>query len=76
MFERHTVGLPREWASIDQLTLTTLARTVADMAACTPFATGVTLADAALRRTAHPPASMPRTSIMREDLLRELDGWL
>jgi hypothetical protein len=73
MHERHTVGLPRESASIDQLTLTTLARTVADLAACTPFPAGVALADAALRRTMHPLASVPPTSILREDLLRELD---
>ena len=50
-----------------------LARTVADLAACTPFAAGVALADAALRRTVHSLASVPAPSILREDLLRELD---
>ncbi len=73
MLERHTVGLPRESASIDQLTVTTTARTVADLAACTAFATGVALADAPLRRTVHPLASVPAPSILRADLLRELD---
>lgn len=73
MLERHTVGFPRESVSIDQLMVTTLARTVADMAACTDFASGVALADAALRRTAHPLASVPRTSVTRHDLIRELD---
>lgn len=72
MLERHTVGIPRELVSIDQLFATTLARTVADMAACTPFASGVAMADAALRRTAHPLASVPRVLITREDLIREL----
>jgi len=72
MLERHTVGVPQELVSIDGLLVSTLARTVADMAACTPFATGVAIADAALRRTAHPLASVPRTLITREDLIREL----
>jgi hypothetical protein len=79
MLERHTLGLPRESAVIDQLAVTTLARTVADLAACTLFATGVAVADAALRRTvnplvsAHALASVPPTSVVREDLLREVD---
>jgi len=73
MLERHTVGFPRESISIDQLSVTTLARTVADMAACTTFAAGVALADAALRRTAHPLASVPRTLVTQHDLIRELD---
>lgn len=74
MFERHGFGVVRESAVIDQLTVTTLERTVADMAACLSFAAGVALADAALRRTAHPLASVPRTLITSDDLFRELDG--
>lgn len=72
MLERHTVGVPRESISIDRLFVTTLARTVADMAACSPFATGVAIADAALRRTAHPLQSVPRSLVTGEDLIREL----
>ena len=73
MLEQHTVGFPRESVSIDQLVVTTRARTVTDMAACTTFAVGVALADAALRRTAHPLASVPRTLVTRHDLICELD---
>ncbi len=72
MFQRHTTGIPGESCSIDGLTVTTLARTVADMAACTTFVAAVALSDAALRRTMHPLKTVPHTSVTREDLLREL----
>jgi hypothetical protein len=72
MLERHTVGIPRALISIDELLVTTLARTVANMAACSPFVTGVAMADAALRRTAHPLRSVPRSLITRDDLIHEL----
>ncbi len=43
-----------------------------DVAATNSFVEGVTALDAALRRTLHPLAGVPRTFLTREDLLREV----
>lgn len=73
MFVRHTVGIPQEVERIDGLAVTSLARTVVDLARALSFGPAVTVADAALRRTFQPRNGLPVTSIFREDLLRELD---
>jgi hypothetical protein len=71
---RHTTGLPSEVEVIDGLTVTTLARTVVDIARACPFGPAVTMADAALRRTEHPREGLPRTSLTREELFLEARG--
>ena len=71
---RHTVGVPELLASIDGLTVTTLARTVVDVARVATFGQAVAVADAALRRTEHPLERVPRTFLTRPDLFRELDA--
>lgn len=68
---RHMVGIPRELERIDGLTVTTLARTVVDVAATHSFGEGVVAADAALRRTQHPQGEVPRTFLSRDSLLAE-----
>ena len=70
---RHTVGIPDRTVMIDGLTVTSLERTVVDVARAVSFGEAVTVADAALRRTDHPQDGVPRTWVTREDLLRELD---
>jgi hypothetical protein len=74
MLLRHTVGIPADLVEIDGLTVTSLARTVVDLARSASFGPAVAVADAALHRTAHPLAGVPRTFLTRDDLLRELDG--
>ena len=71
---RHTTGVPGLLASIEGLTVTTLARTVVDVARVATFGQAVTIADAALRRTEHPLELVPRTFLTRPDLFRELDA--
>lgn len=70
---RHTVGVPTLLEHIDGLTVTTLARTVVDIARTSGFAKAVAVADAALRRTAHPLTGLPRSWLTHDDLLTELD---
>ncbi|MET4782097.1 hypothetical protein [Glaciihabitans sp. UYNi722] len=74
MFARHSVGLPIEIEAIEGLAVTTLARTVVDLAAGASFGQSVTLADAALRRTEHPLSGIPLTTLDKSDLYQELDG--
>lgn len=69
---RHTVGVPSDLQSIDGLSVTSLARTVVDLARVEPFGQAVVFADAALRRTAHPHPDVPRTALGKADLEREL----
>lgn len=71
---RHTTGIPDELEVIDGLTVTTLARTIVDIARVCAFGTAVAMADAALRRTEHPREGMPQTSLTRNDLFREAGG--
>ena len=68
---RHAQDLSSDIQQIDGLKVTGLARTVIDMATACSFASAVTVADAALRRTQYPLAGLPNTSISREDLIRE-----
>ncbi len=70
---RHAIGVPTAVERIDGVGLTTLARTVSDVASVATFAQSVVVADAALRRSEHPIAAVPETRVTREDLLRELD---
>lgn len=76
---RHTTGdlaspsSPSMYSVIDGLAVTSLARTVVDVASVATFGQSVAVADAALRRTAHPLPGIPSTFLAREDLLRELD---
>ena len=70
---RHTTGDSVTPEYIDGLAVTHLARTVVDVASVATFGQSVVVADAALRRTAHPLPGMPSTFLAREDLLRELD---
>ena len=69
---RHTVGVPNDTVTIDDLVVTTLARTVADVAATASFGQAVALADAVLRRTMNPLQGLPHTAITRDELLAEL----
>ncbi|MBX3094135.1 MAG: type IV toxin-antitoxin system AbiEi family antitoxin domain-containing protein [Cryobacterium sp.] len=69
---RHTTGVPPSVEVIDGLTVTSLARTVVDLACALTFERAVTIADAALRRTAHPLGGLPATTLSRHDLQHEL----
>jgi hypothetical protein len=71
---RHTTGTPEVFEFIDGLKVTTLARTIADVARTTSFGNAVTATDAALRRTRHPIGGVPRTTVEPGDLLTELVG--
>ena len=70
---RHTVPVPAQLERIDGLLVTTLARTVLDVAATHAFGEGVVATDAALRRTDHPLRDVPRTFLSKESLLAELE---
>ncbi len=69
---RHPVGVPVHGPRLEGIRTTDLARTAVDVAATNSFVEGVTALDAALRRTLHPLAGVPRTLLTREDLLREV----
>jgi hypothetical protein len=70
---RHTVGRPDEFETIEGVSVTSLARTVVDVARSTSFVQAVAIADAALRRTDVPWDRVPPTALTRDDLFRELD---
>lgn len=72
VFLRHTARVPLQTVSIDGFDVTGLARTVVDIAATSSLGAAVTMADAALRRTVHPLAGVPITSITPADLFAEL----
>jgi hypothetical protein len=73
MFVRHTVGVPDSVWSIDGLSVTSLARTVVDLASIFSFGQAVSIADAALHRNEHPVDGVPRTFLTRDELHRELE---
>ena len=75
MFERHAEGIPDSGEVIHGVRVTTLARTIVDIARRRPFDRAVTMIDAALRRNEHPTVGVPRTSLSRSDLLAELEGF-
>lgn len=68
---RHTIGIPLALERIDGLAVTTLARTIVDIARVCAFAPAVAMADAALRRTENPIDGVPRTFLSKDDLYRE-----
>jgi hypothetical protein len=70
---RHTVGITDEYVSIEGVLVTSLARTVVDIARSTSFEKAVAVADAALRRTTVPWGGVPATVLTREKLLVKLD---
>lgn len=70
---RHTLGAPDSLERIAGMWVTSLARTVVDVARVAPFGQAVVVADAALRRTAHPLSSVPRTELTGAELERELE---
>ncbi|MBK4348876.1 hypothetical protein [Lacisediminihabitans changchengi] len=63
--------MPHLVESIDGLRVTSLARTVVDMAAVASFPAAVAMADAALRRTEYPSARVPLTALTCDGLLAE-----
>jgi hypothetical protein len=69
---RHTVGLPDRCAVIAGIRVTTLARTVVDLAARYDFGPAVAVADAALRRGSLADRRLPPGVVVREDLEAEL----
>ncbi len=69
---RHGVGAPFEYLEIDGHRVTTLSRTVVDIARSSPFAVAVATADAALRRRDHPAAGMPEAAVTASTLMAEL----
>lgn len=71
-FMRHGRGTPVDVDTIDGLRVTSLCATVVDASATVTFGHAVVLADAALRRTKHPVRGLPRTTVTREDMIREL----
>ncbi len=74
VFERHTIGVPSDAATIEGVPVTSLARTVVDLASRESFGHSVTVADAALRRATHPVEGLPAVSVSREDFSRELES--
>ncbi len=71
---RHVTGVPEQFEVIEGLAVTTLSRTVVDLARRCTFRQAVVVADAALRRTDHPIHELPSTSLNREELLGELQN--
>lgn len=69
---RHTVGLPDQWEVIEGIRVTTLARTVVDLAARYNFGHAVAVADAALRRGLLNDGRLPPGSVLRADFDAEL----
>ena len=72
LLARHATGLPAETRSIDGIRVTTLARTAVDLASRLPFASGVCIADAVLRRVHHPRIDVPRDAVTLAGLAQEL----
>lgn len=73
VFARHAVGIPELTETIAGYEVTTLARTVVDLAARRSLEVATVFADAALRRTDHPIFSIPRSALDKEQLVQELE---
>ncbi len=69
---RHAVGTPFEYLEIDGYRVTTLPRTVIDIARSSSFAVAVATADAALRRRDHPAEGLPGAVVTVSTLMAEL----
>jgi hypothetical protein len=68
----HALGAPDDFAEIDGVGVTSLARTVVDVARTSSFAQAVVVADAALRRSSIPLDGLPATFLTPDDLHREV----
>jgi hypothetical protein len=75
LFDRHSIGVPCETEKVSGYSVTTLARTVVDLAARRTLEVATVFVDAALRRADHPVEGIPRTSVVKGDLLREVQGF-
>jgi hypothetical protein len=64
----HKAGELADLAEIEGVTVTSLARTVVDVARTTTFTQAVAVADAALRRTRIPHTGLPMTDVTKEEL--------
>lgn len=71
MLVRHVSSRENPGVEIAGHRVTTLARTVVDLAASLPFARAVVFADAALRLTDSPKDGVPLSGLIRADLERE-----
>jgi hypothetical protein len=69
---RHSAVVPFTPVTIGDLHVTPLSSTVVDLAASLPFAAGVAVADAALRRSTHPIGLEHLGTVDRDRLLAEL----
>jgi len=74
VFARHSVGLPEITVTISGNEVTTLTRTVVDLAAKRSLEVATVFADAALHRTQHPLPFLPRSTLDQEQLFRELES--
>ncbi|MCU1523618.1 MAG: hypothetical protein JWO18_512 [Microbacteriaceae bacterium] len=74
VFERHTIGASSTAVIIEGVHVTTLARTVVDLASRESFGHAVAVADAALHRAAHPVDGLPAAPVTRDDFFRELES--
>jgi hypothetical protein len=68
----HALTAPDMFAEVDGVGVTSLARTVVDIARSSSFVQSVVVVDAALRRTEHPIVGVPGTGITAADLHREV----
>jgi hypothetical protein len=68
-FVRRETVLPLDSVEIDGVRVTSLATTVMDVARTCDFGQAVAIVDAALHRTGHPIAGVPRTHVTQSDLL-------
>ncbi len=73
VFARHSVGIPGATVSIAGYEVTTLARTIVDLAAKRSLEVATIFTDAALHRTGHPVPGAPECSVDKEQLFAELE---
>ena len=71
MFARHEGAVLHDIGQVDDVPVTSLARTVVDIAAVASLPAAVAIADAALRRTEHPSPIAPVTTLTRAELRAE-----
>jgi hypothetical protein len=71
---RHTVGVPDRVITIEGVPVTSLARTIVDVARSATFVQAVAIADAGLRRTEVPWGGVPPTSLTKRQLVEEVDA--
>ena len=68
----HALSTPDRVEDIEGVTVTSLGRTVIDIARSSSFVQAVVVADAALRRTQSPVSGLPATTLTVDSLLAEL----